>query len=280
LTLFKEILSEAIIMEKVELAIMFSGGTDSLALYALASLGHHPGLPRPRNIHLLHMLNGMSRFHEFPRQRFDTARSILAKQVPIADMQSPESTMKLPGAQMVELDMGRLFQGLWLDRYEELMPRYNNKNLVCVACKVAMHARAIIYCMENFVPHLVAGYARRQEYYPEQTPVFMNKIAAFSECFGIRTHFPVYEDLEDETITRHILEDFGLPSTGGGERKCLFCQTLTTATAKEIGSYLDDMLPLVQKYVELRQAGRVKEAADCFPPGNSKMIMRRTKEIF
>ena len=259
-------------MEKMELAIMFSGGTDSLALYALASLGHHPGLPRPRHIHLLHMLNGMSRFHDFPRQRFEAARQILAKQVPLANMHTPDSAVKLPEALMVELDMGRMFQGLWLDRYEELMPRYNGKNLVCVACKLAMHARAVIYCVENFIPHLVTGYARRQEYYPEQTPVFMEKIAEFSNAFGIRTHFPVYEDLEDEMITRQLLEDFGLPSTGGGERKCLFCQTLTTATETEIGRYLDDMLPQVKKYIELRQAGRIKEAANCFPPGNTKII--------
>jgi hypothetical protein len=256
-------------MEKMELAVMFSGGTDSLALFALAALGHHPGLQRPRHIHLLHMLNGMSRFHEFPRQRFETARKILAKQVPLTDMHAQDSTAKLPESLMVELDMGRLFQGLWLDRYEELMPRYNGKNLVCVACKVAMHARAVIYCLENFVPHLVAGYAKRQEYYPEQTPVFMDKIAEFSSGFGVRTHFPVYEELEDEMITRHLLEDFGLPSTGGGERKCLFCQTLTTATEKEIGAYLDDMLPLVKRYIELRQSGRIREAANCFPPGNT-----------
>jgi hypothetical protein len=262
-------------MEKMELAIMFSGGTDSLALYALASLGHHPEMPRPRNIHLLHMLNGMSRFHEFPRQRFEAARKILAGQVPLSEIGSPGSGLKLPGALMVELDMGRLFQGLWLDCYEELMPRYNGKNLVCVACKVAMHTRAVIYCIENFIPHLVTGYARRQDYYPEQTPVFMEKIAEFSSGFGIRTHFPVYEDLEDEMITRHLLEDFGLPSTGGGERKCLFCQTLTSATEKEIGQYLDDMLPLVRKYVELRQAGRIREAANCFPPGNAKVIPKK-----
>jgi len=258
-------------MEKTELAIMFSGGTDSLALYALASSGHHPDLPRPLHIHLLHMLNGMSRFHDFPRQRFETARQILTRQVTL------DSAAKLPEARMVELDMGRLFQGLWLDRYEEFMPRYNGKNLVCVACKVAMHTRAVIYCLENFIPHLVTGYARRQEYYPEQTPVFMEKIAAFSAGFGIRTYFPVYEDLEDEMITRHLLEDFGLPSTGGGERKCLFCQTLTTATEKEIGRYLDDMLPLVKEYIELRQAGRIREAANCFPPGNTKII-RETLE--
>lgn len=246
-------------MEKQELAILYSGGTDSLALYTLAAGGHHPGLPRPVRIHLLHMLNGMGRFPDFPRNRFLTAQRILS-----AKVASPE---KLPPAEMVELDMGRLFQGLWLDRYEELMPQYGGKNLVCVACKLAMHARAIVYCIEQLVPHLVAGYTKKQEYYPEQTPVFMEKIAEFSSHFGIRTSFPVYDDFDDQMITRHVLEDLGMPSTGGGERKCLFCQTLTSATEKEIGQYLDDMIPRVIEYVEHRLAGRVREAAQCFPPG-------------
>lgn len=256
-------------MQKQEMAIMFSGGTDSLALYGMAALGHHPQLPRPRFIHLLHMLNGMSRFHDFPRQRFEVARKILAAQKPLAALGlQGESAGKMPGAEMVELDMGRLFQGFWLDRYEEMMPRYNHKNLVCVACKTAMHTRAVIYCQEHFVPVLVTGYARRQEYYPEQTPVFMEKIREFSAHFGISCHFPVYEDFDDQLVTRQVLEELGLPSTGGGERKCLFCQTLTTATEKEIGRYLDDMLPRAIEYVELRQAGRVSEAARIFPPGN------------
>ncbi len=246
-------------MSKQELAIMFSGGTDSLALYALAAAGHHPDLPRPRRIHMLHMLNGMGRFHDFPRQRFEVARKILAARVAPPD--------QVPEAEMVELDMGRLFQGLWLDRYEELMPRYNGKNLVCVACKLAMHGRAVLHCIEHFVPLLVTGYAKRQCYYPEQTDAFMERIAAFSSRFGIRTTFPVYHEFSDEMITRHLLEEFGLPSTGGGERKCLFCQTLTTATEKEIGAYLDDMIPRMADYIEHVLAGRVREAAGCFPPG-------------
>jgi hypothetical protein len=176
----------------------------------------------------------------------------------------------LPQTLLVELDMGRLFQGLWLDRFEELMPKYNGKNLVCVACKIAMHTRAIIYCIENLVPTLVTGYAKRQEYYPEQTPVFMEKIAEFSKHFGVQSRFPVYDEFDEEMVTRQVLEDFGLPSTGGGERKCLFCQTLTTATENEIGSYLDDMIPKVTQYIEHRQAGRIKEAAAIFPPGNVK----------
>ena len=248
-------------MNSQEVAILFSGGTDSLALYALASMGKDSELPKARKIHLLHMLNGMSRFHDFPRKRFETARDILEKQVTPTD--------NIPEAFYMELDMGRLFQGLWLDRFEELMPKYNGKNLVCVACKVAMHTRALLYCIEHLVPVVVTGYAKRQEYYPEQTPVFMEKISAFSEKFGIKTLFPVYEEFDEQMVTRHLLEDFGLPSTGGGERKCLFCQTLTTTTEKEIGAYLDEMLPRLGDYMDARLAGRLKEAAEVFPPGRS-----------
>lgn len=246
-------------MHKQEIAILFSGGTDSLALYGLAVAGHLADLPRPRRIHLLHMLNGMSRFHDFPRERFEISQAILAKSIELPD--------QLPESSYVELDMGRLFQGLWLDRYEELMPRYNGKNLVCVACKVGMHARAVLYCLEHFVPTLVTGYSKKQQYYPEQTQVFMEKLSEFSNYFGIATKFPVYEEFDDKLVTRQVLEDLGLPSTGGGERKCLFCQTLTTATEHDIGLYLDDMLPRVKEYIELKLSGRVREAAACFPPG-------------
>ena len=248
-------------MNSEDIAILFSGGTDSLALMAMAAFGREPDLPRPRTIHLLHMLNGMSRFHDFPRQRYQVAREILARQV--------TADAPLPEIEYVELDMGRLFQGFWLDRYEELMPRFNGKNLVCVACKLGMHTRAVEYCVRNLVGRLAAGYTSKQDHYPEQTPVFMEKIAAFSAGFGIRTIFPLYEEFNDREVTRHLLEDHGLPSTGGGERKCLFCQTLTTATQEDIGAYLDAMIPLASEYLEHRLAGRVREAAACFPPGNS-----------
>jgi hypothetical protein len=246
-------------MEKQELAILFSGGSDSLSLYALAAVGAHPQIPRPRRIHLLHMLNGMGRFPFFPKERFRVSEGILKAQMPDSE--------QIPQATYVEVDMGRLFQGLWLDRYEELMPRYGGKNLVCVACKLAMHVKAVIYCVERLVPTLLVGYAGKQGYFPEQTRAFMDRISGLSDDFGIRTRFPVYEDFDDERVTRHFLEEFGLPSTGGGERKCLFCQTLTTATEKEIGLYLDDMIPILRQYVDHKLAGRLRDAASCFPPG-------------
>ena len=245
-------------MERQELAVLYSGGRDSLAIYALAAHGLHKAIRRPRRVHMLHMLNGMGRFPEFPKNRLDVAHNILKAQRPKGEIPEPI---------YVELDCGRLFQGLWLDWYEELMPRFGGKNLVCVACKLAMHAKAVMYCVEHLVPVLSAGYASRQSYYPEQTSAFMERIAEFSLHFGVTTIFPIYEDFETEEVARHLLEDFGLPSTGGGERKCLFCQTKTTATEQEIGDYLDAMIPKVIRYCELRLDGRVKEAAECFPPG-------------
>jgi hypothetical protein len=248
-------------MYNQELAVLFSGGPDSLALYALATAGHHPDLPRPRAIHLLNMANGMGRFPDFPGSRFAAAREILARRFPLSE--------KMVEACLVELDMGRLLQGLWFDRYEELMPRYGGRNLVCVACKLAMHIRAILYCNEHLIPALVAGYTRKQSHYPEQTPVFMEKITKFSGQFGLAVRFPLYDDVTEAVTTTHLLEDFGLPSTRGGERKCPFRRSLTTATAREIGAYLDDMVPRAQEYIECIQDGRIREAAACFPAGNA-----------
>ena len=245
-------------MEKQELAILFSGGSDSLSLYALAAVGTCPEIPRPKKIHLLHMLNGMGRFPSFSKERFRVSKRILEAQMP--DLE------QILQATYIELDMGRLFQGLWLDRYEELMPNYGGKNLVCVACKLAMHVKAIIYCVDRLIPTLLVGYARKQKYFPEQTMAFMDRISKLSDEFGIKTRFPVYEDFDDERVTRHFLEEFGLPSTGGGERKCLFCQTLTTATEKEICLYLDAMIPRLRQYVDHKLAGRLRDAASCFPP--------------
>lgn len=242
-------------MSKQDLAILFSGSIDSLALYALSSLGKHPEIPKPRMIHILCMQNRTSRFPEFPLQRFEMAEKILKRQAPFSE--------PMPKATLIELDMGRLFQGMWLDRYEALMPRYDNKNLVCVACKLAMHTRAVLYCAEQLVPLLIAGDTRHQFYSSEQAGAFIKRITSFSEQLGITTRFPVHDDFDDNTISKNLLEDYGLPSTNGGETKCLFSQTLTTASEIEIGKYLDQMIPRASQYVENRLEGRVKEAVLC-----------------
>ena len=247
-------------MSDQDLAILYSGGRDSTALLALAICGGHREIPAVGAVHLLHMLNGMSRFHDFPRRRFERTLTLLEGQWP--------ADQPIARVHYLELDMGRLFQGFWLDHYEDLMVRFGGKNLVCVACKLGMHIRAILYCLHHHVPLLLVGYASRQAYYPEQTEAFMQRLADFSSRFGVTTRYPLFQHFEDVHTARHLLEDLGLPSTGGGERKCLFCQTKTTATEKETSAFLEAMLPRASEYIEHKLSGNIQQAAACFPPGN------------
>jgi hypothetical protein len=243
-------------MSKQELAILFSGSVDSLALYTLSAAGRHADIPRPRKIHLLCMQNGALRFKAFPFERFKTAEKTLKAQAP--------STEPVSESSFVELDTAGLFQRLWLDQCEALMPQYNGKNLVCTACMLAMHTRAVIYCVERLVPVFIASCSGNQSCCPQQNETFVTKVMDFSYGFGITTRFPLNSDFDDEMVLKSLLEDYGLPANDGGERKCLFAQSLTTATAKEIESYLDAMLPHLNKYVDSRLEGKLRDAAECF----------------
>jgi hypothetical protein len=191
-------------MSKQELAILFSGSVDSLALYVLSAVGRHPDISRPRKMHLLCMQNGALRFMAFPFERFKTAEKILKAQAP--------STEPVPESSFVELDTARLFQGLWLNQCEELMPQYNGKNLVCTACMLAMHTRAVIYCVERLVPICIASCSGNQSCCPQQTDTFITKVMAFSYDFGITTRFPADSDFDDDIAIKHLLDDHGLPS--------------------------------------------------------------------
>jgi len=242
-------------MIKQDLAILFSGGTASLSLYVLAALKKYHDVPSAMTIHLLHMLNGVSRFHEIPYQRFKTAEEILKSQTPQKD--------PLPESTFIEIDISNLFQRLWIDKFEDLMPKYNHKNLICVACNLAMHTRAIVYCMEHSVPNLLAGHSRKQSHLAQQSEAFVKRLTAFSQQFGINTRFPLYDDADDEMVTRLHLHDHGIPSTGGGNSRCLFAETLSTATETEIERYLDDVLPELVNYVESRLEGRIRDTAMC-----------------
>jgi len=244
-----------------DMAILFSGGPKSLALYGLACNGHLPSLGRPQRIHLLNMSTGMGSFPAFTRQRFTLGKEILHQQRP-----DPAAR---PDSLLVELDAGRLFQGLWLNRHEELLPRFNGKNLACVACQVAMHIQAIIYCTENLIATVAAGYSKGHTHCPEQHHIFLDKISKFSQQFGITSVFPVYPEFTKKTTISHVLEDLGLPATGGGRDKCPFSQTLSTATETEIGNYLEMLLPKASEYIDHRLNGHLAEAAAIFPLGTT-----------
>lgn len=245
---------------KQDIAILYKGCTESLALYTLAAIGKLPDIPPPRTIHLLCIQNGASNFQTFPYERFKTAAKILKNQVPASE--------PLPEEAFVELDATKTFKGLWIDRYELLMSQYNGKNLVCVACGLAMHARALIYCVERLVPLIVVGQRGCSSCDSMLSEVFMTQVTEVSSNFGITTRFPSHSDSSNDRVIEHFLEDHGLPSDNGGERKCMFSDSLSTASDTEIKTYLEDMVPHLSRYVENRLEGKIRDAAASFRPKN------------
>ena len=235
---------------------MFSGGRRSLALYTLAATHSHPDIPSTEFIHLLCVDNGMQRFLDLPAQRFRIVRESLEESRP--------PNQPLPDSALVAVDSSWLLRKLWIDRCEQLVSEYSGRNLICVACGLAMHAKAIVYCAERMVPAVYAGACRRQEDAARHTPVFLEKIEAFSYEIGVKTRFPVYDEFESDRFVRNFLKDRGLPCFGGGERRCLFSDSVSSATDEDVRRYLDDTIPRLLAYVQWTLDGKHEKAVGAF----------------
>jgi len=80
---------------------------------------------------------------------------------------------------------------------------FNMASLVCLGCRLSMHAFAITWCLENEVPYLADGSIRAQSTIPEQMESVIRRNRRFySEQYGIRHFSPIYE--EDESDRRLV----------------------------------------------------------------------------
>jgi len=66
---------------------------------------------------------------------------------------------------------------------------FNMSSLVCLGCRLSMHAFAIYWCLQNKVPYLADGSIRAQSTIPEQMESVIRRIRHFS---------PIYEESESD----------------------------------------------------------------------------------
>jgi len=79
--------------------------------------------------------------------------------------------------------------------------RYRSRFIWCMACKLAMHASNIIYCLDHRISAAADGSSRETNYYVEQMEESLNAIAALYSEYGIEFLTPVYEmNSRDEKI--------------------------------------------------------------------------------
>lgn len=160
---------------------------------------------------------------------------------------------------------------------------FNMSSLVCLGCRLSMHAFAIYWCLDNGVPYLADGSIRAQSTIPEQMESVIRRNRRFySQEYGIRHFSPIYEESEsDQRLSelgiadkkrlkrQFILFDtqatcvFGVPADVYGR---LFYGGLVGDTReKDSEQYCAEKYPLMQDVIRdaLQKQGRsVAEAAD------------------
>jgi hypothetical protein len=211
-------------------SLLFSGGRDSsLTFVRLAQKGY--------KVHLLTFDNGamarldLSGFRMRELRRLFPDAIVCWKTIPVHG----------------------LFKRLALLFIEKDMRNYET-NLICMGCKLAMHTRALIYCIENDIKYLADGYASHQRNWIEQMPEAIAPVRELHKEFGVEYVNPIYA-YDDESLIASELYDLGM-STKSLEGTCLFGGTYSIPSSTHVTSYVSEKLPLCREYI--RNYFRVK----------------------
>ncbi len=160
-----------------EVALMFSGGVDSTMAAALLA-------ERFDRVHLLTYHNGHgTAWMGRSAKRVEELRARYGAERFTHTLDSTQSFMQ----EVVTRDL--------VDNYRE----YRSGFIWCMGCKLAMHARSAIYCLENGVRHMADGSSGSTQEMVEQMVVSLSLIRLFYASYGIDFTTPVYDiPREDE----------------------------------------------------------------------------------
>ncbi len=85
-----------------------------------------------------------------------------------------------------------LFKKIVLDSFVADFRKYKALFIVCVGCKMAMHARSVIYNLEHGIPCVSDGSAETTAWMPDQMPVTLAEYKRLHEDYGLTYSNPVY----------------------------------------------------------------------------------------
>jgi len=153
------------------LACMFSGGTDSTAATALLA-------PEYERVHLItYRHSGLSKLDN-SRTNVEVLRTKFGPDKFVHDI----------------IDMDRLFKAATYSDYRATLRRYGFFTLTsCGCCKLAMHVRTIVYCLENDIRTVADGANVNMAHFPDQMKEMLDPLRALYKRFGIDYLNPVFE---------------------------------------------------------------------------------------
>jgi len=102
---------------------------------------------------------------------------------------------------------------------------FNMMSLVCLGCRLAMHAAAVIYNLENGIPYLADGSIEDQSDSPEQlrSVLFRNRLF-YREAYGIQHVSPIYSERDSDRLAYEL----GITKVRGLKKQFILYDTQPT----------------------------------------------------
>ncbi len=126
-------------------------------------------------------------------------------------------------------------------------------NLVLVGAKLAMHAAATAYCLQQGIHVLADGTSGYQSHFPEQMPSALECLREFEAEYGIQYDNPVLQYKSEDDVKYTLLE-LGI-STKSLEGVSIFSESFSTPTPDILVAYMREKLPLCRDHVHLLTTG-------------------------
>ncbi|MDD5080117.1 MAG: hypothetical protein PHH68_07370 [Candidatus Omnitrophica bacterium] len=179
-----------------ELAVLYSGGTDSTCAVALMT----PDFDR---VHLL----TYSRFGVFFADH--------------AGVNVQKLKDKFGEGKFIHrvMNIDKLFRAVSYSRYIPALAAHGLFLLTtCGLCKLAMHIRTLVYCLDNNIGYVCDGANNNMDYASDQIREFIGELKALYRRFGVEYNSPVYEFAHPDDSG--WFDKMGMGSlTGAGEEK-------------------------------------------------------------
>ncbi len=172
-------------IKEKEIALMFSGGVDSTATAIMLA-------ERYDKVHLVTYKNGYGHYyHHRTRKRVDELNKALGNKFIYTLM----STKKY---------FDQIVVNSVLKDYAE----YRSGFIWFMGCKMAMHMRSAVYCMENGLRYMTDGSNEDTNEMVEQMLISLTLIRFFYGNYGVHFGTPVYDIERDES--RQLIKKLGL----------------------------------------------------------------------
>lgn len=211
--------------ERETVAVLFTGGKDSSLVACLeASKGN--------NVHLLTGVSGIGIKSE------------------LSEIRVKELIERFPNV-VIEihfLSTSALLRKIAIKDIEKDILKWKC-NLVLLGDKMAIHAAATAYCIQNGITKLLDGVVKYQDELVEQKIIAMEMLKNFEKEYNITYESPIYE-FGDKKAVKYALLEFGI-SNKSLEGVSIFGDSFTEPDDSVIKEYIEDKIHYCREHIDL-----------------------------